>query len=248
MEIDSFKLITCAVLYRECYYCASISSNFIDISVLEQGLHDVGEKKMVSRLQDEINLVDTKKYKAILLGYGLCNNGIRGLSSQIPIIVPRAHDCITLLIGSKEKYLEYFTNNSGTFYKSIGWIEQAKDNLSNPESTTTLMGMKTYKEYVDKYGEENAKYIIESLGGGLKHYSKFAYIDTKVGNQNHHKEQVKKDALIHKWKYEEIDGSTNLLLKMMNGEWDKKDFLIIEPGHTIEPSYDLSVIKTRKKQ
>ncbi|MDB4583077.1 DUF1638 domain-containing protein [Draconibacterium sp.] len=241
-----YKLLTCAVLYRECYYCASKAKHFIDVQIIEQGLHDIGTEKMSSRLQKEIDKVDAEKYKAILLGYGLCNNGIVGLKSELPLVVPRGHDCITILLGSKEKFQKYFDANPGTFFQSAGWIEQAKDNLSNPESTTRLMGIGSYQEYVKEYGEENAKYIIKSLGGGLNHYDKFAYIDTKVGDQSKLKEHAKQNAKDNNWKYEELEGNTNLLLKMMNGEWDEDNFLVIQPGESIEPSYCAKVIKTKE--
>jgi hypothetical protein len=234
--------LSCEILSREGYHCASISENLVDIHLLEQGLHDIGEEKMCSRLQREIDAVDVEKYDAILLGYGLCNNGIRGLRSKITLVIPRAHDCITLLLGSKEKYDEYFKNNPGTFYISVGWVERAKSHLSNPESTTSLMGMGTYEEYVEKYGEDKAKYLMEVLNDTLKNYNKLAYIDTHVGDFEHYKEQVKKDAQEHGWDYEELDGSTRLILNMMNGQWDENDYLVVQPGQTIEPAYDSSII------
>lgn len=243
-----YKLLSCAVLYRECYYCASEAKNFIDVQIIEQGLHDVGTEKMSSRLQQEIDKVDSKQYEAILLGYGLCNNGIVGLSSELPMVIPRGHDCITLLLGSKEKYQEYFDANPGTFFQSAGWIEQAKDNLSNPESTTRRMGLAQYDEYVKEYGEVYAKYIVESLGGGLNHYEKLTYIDTEVGEQNKLKEHAKENARDNNWNYEEMEGSTNLLLKMMNGDWNEEEFLVVQPGKTIEPSYCSKVIKTQKSK
>ncbi len=102
MKQQKFLLISCAVLARECYYCASVSKNIIDLKILEQGLHDVGEVKMAASLQDTINKVETDKYDAILLAYGLCNNGIRNLHAELPLVIPRAHDCITLAYGLKE--------------------------------------------------------------------------------------------------------------------------------------------------
>ena len=96
-------LIACAVISRECYHCAAVSDNIIDIRILDKDLHDMGERKMSAILQDAIDAVDTEKYDAILLGYGLCNNGVRGLRSTLPLVIPRAHDCITLLLGSKDK-------------------------------------------------------------------------------------------------------------------------------------------------
>lgn len=243
----NYMLIACAVLYRECYYCASLSKNTVDIQIIEQGLHDIGEKKMSAKLQEIIDGIDHEKYDAILLGYGLCNMGVRGLNSKIKIVIPRAHDCITLLIGSKEKYKKYFDNNPGTFYRSPGWIEKSKSNLLNPESTTVLMGMSDYKGYVEKYGEENARYIIEKLGGGLKNYSKLTYIDTGIVNPLLYEKEQKKKAKEEGWEFEIIEGSLDLLLNLVNGKWNEEDFLVVNPGETIEPSYDLSVIKKVKK-
>lgn len=246
-KLPRYKLITCAVLSRECYHCASVAKNTIDIQMVEQGLHDVGTVKMSTRLQQEIDKVDVEKYDAILLGYGLCNNGIVGLRSELPLVIPRGHDCISILLGSREKFQKYFNENPGTFFQSAGWIEQAKDNLSNPESTTRQMGMGTYQEYVQQYGEEYAKYLIESMGGGLNQYDKFAYIDTKVGNQSKLKEHAKQNAKDNNWEYEELEGSTDLLLKMMNGEWDEEEFLLVQPGETIQPSYCAGIIKKNIK-
>ena len=241
-EQKKYLIIACAVLYRECYSCAAVSSNIIDVRILDQGLHDVGEAKMSKGLQQEIDRVDPAKYEAILLGYGLCNNGIRGLKSVLPLVIPRAHDCITLLMGSKEKYREHFDNNPGTFYQSLGWVEQAKSNLSNSDSTTAQMGMKTYDEYVQEYGEENAKYLIESLGG-LNNYSKMTYIETSVCDSSQHRSQTKQDAEDYGWKYDEFQGSTRIILEMMNGAWDNDRFLVVESGKTIEPCHNDEIIK-----
>lgn len=236
--------IGCAVLARECYYCAAISKNIIDLRILEQGLHDVGEEKMSSSLQREIDAIDPEKYEAILLAYGLCNHGIRNLHAKIPLVVPRAHDCITLLMGSKEAYMTYFHDNPGCFFRSVGWAERADDNLSNPESTTRQMGMGTYEEYVEQYGEENAKYLMETLGDHLRNYSSLTYIDTDLPLDEKYQKEARDIAQEKAWAFSEVKGSTRLILDLMNGSWDNSDFLVVEPGKTIQTSYDDEIIKT----
>ncbi|NQV31201.1 MAG: DUF1638 domain-containing protein, partial [Phycisphaeraceae bacterium] len=238
MNQSRYMTIGCAVLARECYYCAAISKNIIDLTLLEQGLHDVGEEKMSSSLQREIDAIDQDKYDAILLAYGLCNNGIRNLHARIPLVVPRAHDCITLLMGSKEDYMAYFHENPGCFFRSVGWAERAHDNLSNPESTTRQMGMGTYEEYVEKYGEENAKYLMETLGDHLRNYSSLAYIDSNLPLDETYQKEAMDIAQEKAWKFLEVKGSTRLVLDLMNGAWDNSDFLVVEPGKTIQASYD----------
>jgi hypothetical protein len=234
-----FKIIACEIMFREICYCASQSRNIIDIQFMEKGLHDIGEAKMAAKLQAAIDQADTKKYDAVLLGYGLCNNGIRGLHAGLPLAVPRAHDCITLLLGSKEKYHEYFDNNPGTFFKSPGWIERDPGPAASEQSITSQLGMnKTYQEYLEKYGEENARYLMESLGDWYKNYKKLAYIDTHVGDFPHYKEQTKRQAIEKSWEYEELQGSLCLLERLMNGQWDTGDFLVVPPDKTIQAVYD----------
>lgn len=244
-EISNHKryiIITCAVFAREIYYCAAESKNIIDVIKLDQGLHDIGEEKMSAKLQQTIDAVDSEKYDAILLAYGLCNNGIRGLHAPIPMVVFKAHDCIAVLMGSREKYQKYFDANPGTYFNSVGWVEEVVHHLDNPESTTMQMGMQQYDEYVKLYGEENAKYLIETLEGGLKHYTKSTYIDTGVGDFPKYKDAVKAEAAERGWEYEEYQGNTELFAKMLAGDWNEKDFLVLQPGDKIRPTYGEDVI------
>ena len=122
-----YQLIVCKVLQREAYYCAARSKNVIDIVLIQQGLHDEPDKlhtQLVESLKTTADIAG-KKYDAQLLGYGLCSNGIVGLSCEIPIVAPRGHDCMTLLLGSKEKYRDYFDTHKGIYWYSSGWIENA---------------------------------------------------------------------------------------------------------------------------
>jgi hypothetical protein len=242
-EFKRYKLISCEIMFREICFCASKCKNIIDITFMPKGLHDLGDKKMLEQLQGELDKVDALKYDAILLGYGLCNNGIKGLHSSLPIIVPKAHDCITLLLGSKEKYNDYFHNNPGTFYKSPGWIERDTNPNETEQSITSQLGMdKTYQDYVAQYGEENAEYLMEMLGGWFKNYKKITYIDTKTGDFEHYKELTKLQADENQWEYEEVEGDTNLIFRLLNGDWNTHDFLIVPPNNTVEPTYAKDII------
>jgi hypothetical protein len=245
MERQTYMMIACAVFARECYHCAAIARNLIDIKIIEQGLHDIGEEKMSSSLQSEIDAVDKEKYDAILLVYGLCNNGIRNLRAELPLVVPRAHDCIAVLMGSKEEYLKFFYEYPGTFFRSTGWIERAKSHLANPDSTTRQMGMGTYEEYVEKYGEENAKFLMQTLGDDLRNYKRLTYIDTGLPNSEAYEQEAIKMAEKQKWQYSAFKGNTRLIEKLMNGQWDEAEFLVVEPGNTIEASFDDAIIKAK---
>ena len=102
------KLIACEIAFREICLCAANSRNVVDPQFLPKGLHDIETRDMVARLQEEIDGTD-EKYGAILLGYGLCNNGTVGLVARnAPLVLPKAHDCITFFLGSRRRYQEFF--------------------------------------------------------------------------------------------------------------------------------------------
>src|SRR5665647_1744626 len=122
------KLIGCEVLYRELCAAVSRSVNQVDIEFLPKGLHDKGSAAMLSRLQETLDRVDAAAYEAVLFGYALCGNGLAGLVARsIPLVIPRAHDCITLFLGSRTRYEEYFRTHSGVYFKTSGWIERGQN-------------------------------------------------------------------------------------------------------------------------
>ncbi|MFI3211919.1 MAG: DUF1638 domain-containing protein [Eubacteriales bacterium] len=123
------KVIACEVAFRELCYCASQCRAMIDFTFMTQGLHDKGATPMKQMLQDEIDKVDIHKYDAIVLAYGLCSNGVVGLQSKLPMIIPKAHDCITFFLGSKERYAEFFDKNRGTYVYTSGWIERGMNSF-----------------------------------------------------------------------------------------------------------------------
>ena len=241
-----YKLIACEVLFREVCHCASLCDNIVDIDFIQKGLHDIGAEKMSGKLQQEIDKIDVSQYDAILLCYGLCNNGVAGLHAELPIVIPRAHDCITLLLGSKKRYKEYFDANPGTYYKSSGWIERG-DSGGGDENVMNQLGLeKSYDDYVEMYGEDNAEYIMEMLGDWSTKYTKMTYINTKLGNIESDRAESIKSASEKQWDYEEIDGDTRLIMNLLNGKWDDSEFLIIPRGHNLQPSNDENVIKSTR--
>jgi hypothetical protein len=238
-----YKLIACEIMFRELSYCAALSRNIIDITFMPKGLHDMGERKMTQLLQAALDEVDASRYDAILLGYGLCNNGIRGLHAALPLVVPRAHDCITLLLGSKEQYAAYFQAHPGTYYKSPGWIERSQAINGNPDTVMNQLGIdRTYEEYAAKFGEENARYLMEMFGDWVKNYSRLAYIDTAVVDPDTFRQQTRAEAEERAWEYDELQGDTGLLRRLLGGPWDPQDFLVVPVSQTIRPSHDDSII------
>lgn len=220
--------ITCKVLQREAYYCAAKSNNIVDITIMPQGLHNEPEK-LTLKLQEKLKItqdVQGRPYDAFLLGYGLCSNGIVGLKAGIPMVVPRGHDCMTILLGSKTKYKNYFDSHHGIYWYSPGWIES---NLMPGQQRYD----QTYTEYLEKYGEENAQFLMDAEQTWMKEYEWATFIDWPVFKNDTYRDFTKNSANYLKWKYDEVKGDPSYMQNFVDGNWNEEDFLLVKPGQTI---------------
>jgi hypothetical protein len=228
------KLIACEVMFRE--FCAAVarSVNKVDIEFLPKGLHDLGSATMRARLQESVDRVDKDGYDAICFGYALCGNGVAGLRARsVQLVLPRGHDCITLFLGSKERYLEYFSTHPGVYFKTTGWIERGATSGLDRQ-----MGY-GYEELIAKYGEDNARYLYEEL---TKHYRQFTFIEMGIEPDSRFENMVREDAEKRRWKFEKVKGDMSLIQRLVDGPWDEKDYLIVPPGANIITTYDEKII------
>ena len=172
------KVIACEVAAREFFHCAARSVNTMDITLKPQGLHDSSDACR-KELQPLIDAVDPKEYAALFLGYGLCNNATVGLrAGRVRMVIPRAHDCITFFLGSKERYARIFTRRPGTYYYTAGWVnvhERGGEHATFNQKSGLAKHM-AYQELLEKYGEENAKYLFDSMSSWEAHYTHGALI------------------------------------------------------------------------
>ncbi len=239
------KLVSCEVLYRELCSLIARSPHQVDFAFLPKGLHDIGSAGMVERLQVAVDAADTPGYDALLLGYALCNNGIAGLRTRtLPLVIPRGHDCMTLFMGSRKRYLQYFQDNPGTYFLTSGWIERGDPSgelrqLSIQNKNSMDM---TFEQLVEKYGEENARYLYDTLCDQTKHYKQITYIGMGVEPGNQFEQVARERAAEHGWSFDAIPGSLSLLERLVNGPWDDEDFLVVPPGHTVVSTYDDRII------
>jgi hypothetical protein len=241
------KIIACDVLNREISYLASQSGCITDVTFLHQGLHETPDK-LRAALQQEIERANrgfpynhantAPHFDYILLGYGLCSGGVTGVSSSgIPLVVPRAHDCATLLLGSKEKYAACFQNHPGTYWFSSGWIER-----SWPPGELKYQVL--YRDYLRKYGEDNAAYLMETEQSWMKEYRNAALIRWNcIGNSACYREFTQKSAAFLGWNYLEYEGDPGLLQRMVNGEFSDRELLLAPAGMKIAPSFDGDIIR-----
>ena len=239
------KVIACEVAFREIAYCAARSMNLFDLDFLSQGYHDNPEIG-IHKIQEKIDAVESGSFDAILLGYGLCNHMLTGLVARDrQLIIPRAHDCITFFLGSKEKYQEFFMAHSGTYYFTTGWLEHRERGGERVERKQGA-GLGIQMEYEDllaKYGEENARYLMETMGNWTEHYSRGVFIDFEFTSHLPAKDRAKEICEERSWHYEEVPGDLSLLQTWFDGPWPEENFLVVQPGEKVTPSYDASIIQ-----
>ena len=173
------KVISCDVFRREIYALAAHSPHTIDVDFLTKCLHDIGSGPMRDRLQEAVDQTP-EGYDAILLAYGLCNNGLVGVTARsAPLVLPRSHDCIGIFMGSRHKYSDYFYANPGVYFQTTGWIERGEaggDLIQISISHQNGMDMQ-YNDLVAKYGEDNAQYLYETLCHHTRNYRQLAFIE-----------------------------------------------------------------------
>lgn len=241
------KCISCEVLARPVYYCAASSPHIIDVTLIRRGLHNQPDD-LRAYLQSRIDDPQNEKYDAILLSYGLCGKATAGLVARYkPLVIPRAHDCITLFLGSRQRYNEQFIEHPGTYWYAQDYIE--RDDGSGGSlalgSSSEAQIQDQYQEYVEKYGEDNANYLMEVMGAWQQHYQRAVFIDMGIGNGNQVDQKAQEEATRRGWTYEKIQGDFILVKHLLDGDWDK-DYLILQPGESIKMTYDENVIGCKR--
>lgn len=242
-----FKALICEVLARQAYYVAAFSPNVIDIELVSKGLHTEPDK-LRAFLQGRLDAVEAGRYDAVLLGYGLCSNSIAGIScARATMVVPRAHDCITLYLGSGERYATEFRGTPGTYWFTPDYIERGGDGDRIPlgADADSKDLSKTYQEYVSKYGQDNADYLMEVMGAWKQHYKRAAYISTAEMTLPDYQGEVRDLAERRGWEYQCLNGSLVIIRDLLEGRWDEERFLTVAAGQTIAPTYDPRIVSAQ---
>jgi len=216
-------VIACRVLKNE---LLAVDAPGVRFEFLEQGLHRT-PNKMPQAIQEIIHQAgDDIDY--IMLGYGTCGTGIVGVKAEKqPVVIPKAHDCISFWLGSPENHRKEHAKAPGTYYLTRGWIEEAKSPLAS------------FEEYTERYGRETAEWVI---GEEYKNYTRVALVDTGIGDPADYREHARANAQFLRLAYEEIKGSLALFEKMVKGEWKADEFIILQPGEEVTQKTFLSLI------
>jgi len=236
-----FKLIACNVFQREACWCLSKTPHLVDPVFVELGLH-INPAYLRERLQSLIDAEDAQdiRHDAILLLYGLCGNATVGLQARrTPLIIPRAHDCATLLLGSAARYQSVFGANPSCPFSSIGYLERATETYRTEGGFSSGIA-DTYESYVTRYGEDNARYIWQTLHP-VREDEPALFIDLpETSNPDamaRARARLETEGEGREWKVE--TGNIRMIQQLIEGVWPEEEYLTIPPFHTVEGVYDL---------
>ncbi|MDP7348863.1 MAG: DUF1638 domain-containing protein, partial [Phycisphaeraceae bacterium] len=202
---------------------------------LPGGLHD-RPQELRRRLQEAIDeTAAAQSADLIAVGYGVCGLGAVGIHARsIPLAIPRVHDCIALFLGSDAAYKEQFARHPGTYYISAGWIEEKAQPQSVAEGERVSCGPTCYefKQLIETFGRQNAEDIKRFLSSWQRNYDRAAFVDTGVTDRKQKYADIAA-AMAEQfgWKYERIEGTADLLAKLLTTRQTTDEVLVVQPHH-----------------
>ncbi len=198
---------------------------------MDYGLHRV-PVKLTMALKDALDSLESPSL--VVLGYGLCGNGLNGLpAGPHTLLVPRTDDCIAILLGSYRTYMREFQTVAGTYYLTKGWLESG----SNP--------LQEYQEYLPKYGEKEAMWLMDQQ---YQNYSRVALVAHSQADLDQYRGRAQAVAeFCKRWNmgYAEIQGSDTYVRRLIEAtvmlsqgqaltESLARDFVVVPPGGELQ--------------
>ena len=126
------------------------------------------------------------------------------------------------------------------YYRSAGWVERGAD-LEPLARTQTGMGY-TLDALIEKYGEDNGRFLYEELTRYQQNYQQLTFIETGIEPDDRFETEARAEAAEKGWKFEKLRGDLGLFRGLLSGDWDEANFLVVPPGHRIVARPDQGIV------
>jgi hypothetical protein len=236
----NFRLIACNVFQREACACIARAPHVVDVDFMELGEH-ARPDQLRALLQARIDAAEQapRRYDAVLLLFGLCGNaGVGLMARQTPLVLPRAHDCATILLGSRSAFQQHFADNPSQGFSSSGYLDRGDYFLRKPEEGGGVAEGDSYAELVKQHGEENARYVWEALHPNRPGDDQAVFIRMPGIEDSRHLARFRVQAEATGKQCVELAGDLRLIAALLEGHWDESEFLVVPPGYQTAGVYD----------
>ena len=211
-------------------------------------------------LQARIDAVPAGRYDAILVGYGLCSLMLSGLTAAIPDWSCRAPTTASPCFSVPRNGASNCSSpvRAPIISRPAGWnfpqrktvrsagLDALREMTDDIGSQTTPFGLgQSFADLLAKYGEENARYLLEVTQQWADHCDRGALISFDCTAQLGLRDRVKDICEKRGWQFDELAGDLGLLQRWLGGQWDDREFLIVQPQQSVYPSYNDQVIEAR---
>jgi hypothetical protein len=208
------ELICCKTIEAELKMAMEMTELEYPINWLEPNLHNTPHK-LNSALQE---IFDSLHCDRLIMVMGFCGNSVAGLRTGcFETVLPRVDDCISLLLGIKNRMA--IEREKGTYFLSKGWLDGEHDIWSE------------YKHAAEKYGEKKGKAIFDLM---FSNYKRIGVLDTGCYSIKDILPTTEKIAQTLALEHEVIPADVKYLSELLVGPWSKEKFLLIAPNTEIE--------------
>ena len=217
MQEIQTRIICCRTIGDELAEAEKSTGTAYPVLWIESGLHNV-PRKLHRVLQETVDEAEREGAGRILLAMGFCGNSLENLQTEkAELILPRAEDCISLLLGSFKRRQE-IQNEAGTYFMTKGWIEGER-NI-----------MREYEYTIEKYGEETGREIFDMMFGN---YRRIGILDTGCYDMKPVLAETERMAASLQMKWELFRASNDYLKELLTGPWEADRFVRLQPGEKL---------------
>ena len=213
------KIIACKTIEDE--LIAAIDKTGVDYPVIwiESGLHD-SPAKLNARLQAELDSIEADR---VLMAFGYCGNALLGLATGgFETVIPRADDCISLMIGSN-KERSAVSADYAAYFLTAGWLCGERNIIVE------------YLHTLNKYGQKKTDSIMSRLYGN---YRTLGLLNTGAYPVEPLIEATREIAGALGLEQKIIPGTIRFIESLLTGPW-RQDMFIVKPPYTTITFEDL---------
>ena len=230
-------LLACSVFEREIALHAAGARHILETRFFQVTLHERPDQ-LRGILQQNLEALGARAdIEAVVLAYGLCGRGAAELRPRRhKLVIPRAHDCITVFMGSKEAHAEHQSRCPACYYYTPGWNRERR--VPGPEKWAALR-----EELERKFDPDNVEFLMEMERERWRLHDTATYLDLGTNDAEAEAGYTRCCARWLGWKFERLPGDPQLLRDLLWGNWDAERFQVVEPGQRLAHSPDDSILR-----